>query len=109
MWQHHLLFVVGRQQAASESAMIALLAQLQHAVAWSVCAFGPLEHRITAAAIALNGDIRVGFENNLLAADGKQADSNAELVVQAANMAKLLSRPLMTAAQFREQMLGVGK
>lgn len=104
---HHLLFVIGRQQAASEVEMIELLANLQQPIPWSLCAFGPLEYRLTAAAMALNGDIRVGFENNLMTADGQQASSNASLVAQAATLAKLVGRPLLTAAQFRQQMLRV--
>jgi len=104
---HHLLFVVGRQQAASEVEMIELLAGLQQPVPWSLCAFGPLEHRLTAAAIALNGDIRVGFENNLMTADGQQATDNAALVAQAATVAKMVGRPLLSASQFRQQMLRV--
>lgn len=47
---------------------------------WAVCAFGPHETDCLVAAHALGGKVRVGFENNLLNADGSLARDNAERV-----------------------------
>ncbi|MDF1856926.1 3-keto-5-aminohexanoate cleavage protein [Pseudooceanicola sp.] len=44
---------------------------------WSVCAFGQNETRVLAAAMALGGHARVGFENSLQMADGSIAADNA--------------------------------
>jgi 3-keto-5-aminohexanoate cleavage enzyme len=103
--QHHLLFVIGRHQQASDKALLEILVRLNSEVAWSVCAFGQSEYRLTAAAMALNGDIRVGFENNRWDVNGNLAETNTHLVMQAANLAKALNRPLLTANQFRSLML----
>jgi len=51
---------------------------------WAVCAFGPHETDCLVAACALGGKARVGFENNLLNADGSLARDNAERVREVA-------------------------
>ena len=45
-----------------------------------VCAFGPRELDCLVAAARLGADLRVGFENNLLARDGNRLDDNADAV-----------------------------
>ena len=47
---------------------------------WWVCAFGARETELLAAAAALGGHCRVGFENNFLNADGTVAADNADRV-----------------------------
>lgn len=54
---------------------------------WMVCAFGPSETRVLAAALALGGKARVGFENNLHRPDGTVAADNAERVAAIAGLA----------------------
>lgn len=49
---------------------------------WAVCAFGPDETNSLRAARARGGKLRVGFENNLVNADGTIAASNAERVAE---------------------------
>lgn len=101
--KHHLLLVIGRHHEASERSLAALLSQLRSDADWSVCAFGRLEHRLTSAAMALNGDVRVGFENNFWDLSGNIANANNQLVEQSVAVARALNRPLMTAAQYREK------
>jgi uncharacterized protein (DUF849 family) len=67
-----------------------------------MCAFGAGEHACAAAAAALGGHVRVGFENNLLLKSGEVAKDNAELVRQVVDVAAALGRPLATAQQARE-------
>jgi 3-keto-5-aminohexanoate cleavage enzyme len=43
-------------------------------------------------AAGLGGHVRVGFENNLRLADGRPAESNADLVAQVVGGARLLGR-----------------
>ena len=45
-----------------------------------VCAFGQPETACLLAAQARGGEMRIGFENNELHADGRRAASNAERV-----------------------------
>ena len=71
-----------------------------------MCAFGAAEHACGAAAAALGGHVRVGFENNLLLKDGRVAPDNAALVAQAAELARCLGRPLATADDVRRRFHG---
>jgi 3-keto-5-aminohexanoate cleavage enzyme len=67
-----------------------------------MCAFGAGEHACAAAAAALGGHVRVGFENNLLLKTGEVARDNAQLVEQVVDVASALGRPLATAQQARD-------
>lgn len=57
---------------------------------WTVCAFGPPETAALAAALALGGKARVGFENNFRHADGVVASDNAARVAIIADIARRL-------------------
>ena len=81
------LFVLGRYSAGQRSDPADLLPFLdawgaggRPAPRWGVCAFGPRERACAMAAALLGGDVRVGFENNLLRPDGSVASGNAEQV-----------------------------
>ena len=104
-----LLFVLGRYSRTQSSSPQELLPFL-HAHAgpepWGLCAFGASEHACGAAAAALGGHVRVGFENNLLLRDGRVAPDNAALVAQAAELARCLGRPLATADDVRRRFHG---
>ncbi|NNE04982.1 MAG: 3-keto-5-aminohexanoate cleavage protein [Xanthomonadales bacterium] len=47
---------------------------------WSVCCFGAWEQQAALLACRRGGHVRLGFENNLLRADGSTASDNAQLV-----------------------------
>jgi len=49
---------------------------------WSVCCFGSREQQAMLEALGKGGHVRLGFENNLLLADGSPAADNAALVRQ---------------------------
>lgn len=104
--KHHLLFVLGRYSKTLQSEPADLLPMLMahnDTTPWAVCAFGAKEHLCAATAIALGGDVRVGFENNLHDMHGELAKSNATLIKQAAAVAQSMGRPLISAEQFRQQ------
>ena len=73
---------------------------------WFTCAFGARESACAIATAALGGHPRVGFENNLLLADGAVAPDNAALVRQVASAAALIGRPLADAATARRLFAG---
>ena len=101
-----LLFVLGRYSAGQVSSPLDLLPFVQaHSgpEPWAMCAFGATEHACATAAAALGGHVRVGFENNLLLKDGSIAPDNAALVMQAADAARCLGRPLATAQDVRQR------
>lgn len=81
-----VLFVLGSYLDRRSGRPNDLLPFVQHIIAgwpWSVCAFGSQEHRCTVTAALLGGHMRVGFENNVLLADGSPAAKNSVLIQQA--------------------------
>lgn len=86
-----LIHVLGRytpaqtSSSADLSAPVARLAATGLAADWAVCAFGPAETAILAEACRLGGKARIGFENNLVNADGTIASDNAERVAELAD------------------------
>jgi uncharacterized protein (DUF849 family) len=100
----HALFVLGRYAALQESQPRDLLPFLEEWPAespWSLCAFGAAEASCIALAIALGGHARAGFENNLLLPGGGRASSNADLIANAAALARRCGRSIATPAQAR--------
>ncbi len=101
-----VLFVLGRYTVSQISMPRDLLSFLASSVprfaSWSVCAFGCHEAQCVTTAALLGGHVRVGFENNLLLPDGRQAGSNAELVGTVASALHMLGLNLSDAAALRE-------
>jgi len=110
--QPFVLYVLGRYAAGQRSDPSDLLPFLQaaagHDYVWSMCAFGQRESACALTAAALDGHVRVGFENNTLLADGSTAPDNAALVAQIAKGARLIGRPVASPAEARK-ILGVGR
>jgi 3-keto-5-aminohexanoate cleavage enzyme len=72
---------------------------------WTVCCFGPHEHQAMLAAHAEGGHVRIGFENNLVLADGSPAADNAALVVQFTAAIERSARRPATADEVRETFM----
>jgi uncharacterized protein (DUF849 family) len=68
-----------------------------------VCAFGPGEAAVTAAAARHGADVRVGFENNLWLPDGTLAGGNADIVAAAAAALRAESLTLGGAKELAER------
>ncbi len=79
-----VLFVLGRyiehRESVPEDIEPFLRVKGDLAMDWFVCAFGRHEQDCALSAIEQGGHARVGFENNLLLADGSQAKYSADLV-----------------------------
>ena len=56
---------------------------------------------MAAAAIAMGGNVRVGFEDNLYLSKGVLAKSNGELVEKVVRIAKELGREIATSDEAR--------
>ena len=69
------------------------------------CGFGQTETASLSAALAFGFHARVGFENSLVHADGRQAADNAERVAVIAGVARALARPL-AGAETARRLLG---
>ena len=75
---------------------------------WTATGLGRHAFTLAAAAIAMGGNVRVGFEDNLYLEKGVLAKSNGELVAKVARIAKELGREIATPAEARE-ILGLKK
>lgn len=69
---------------------------------WTATGIGRHEFTLAAAAIAMGGHVRVGFEDNLYLEKGVLAKSNGELVAKVVRLAKELGREVATSAEARE-------
>ncbi len=104
-----VLFVLGRYADGAEGSpadLEALLAAVDcSAFPWAVCCFGPRELDVMLVALERGGHVRIGFENNLLMADGGIAPDNAALVRQFTAAAGADVRRPASAAETRTAFL----
>ncbi len=68
---------------------------------WSVAGMGRHQLTLGVLALALGGNVRVGFEDNIYYRRGQLASSNAQLVARMVRLAAELDRPVATAEQAR--------
>ncbi|STO56603.1 3-keto-5-aminohexanoate cleavage protein [Grimontia hollisae] len=106
---HHLLLVLGKYKKDMLSSPADLLEFdlkriTSEKISWATCAFGQFEHQCLAAAISLGGDVRVGFENNLINLKGQHAKNNAELVQQIANLSQSMGLSINSAEDLRKNI-----
>lgn len=73
---------------------------------WATFGIGRAAMEITMAALALGGNIRVGFEDNVYYSKGRLAASNAEFVARVKRLATEMGKTLATPDEAR-QILGV--
>jgi uncharacterized protein (DUF849 family) len=101
-----VLYVLGRyttDQTSQPSDLLPFLAAgMPRFANWSVCAFGRHEAACVTAAALLGGHVRVGFENNVLLPDGRQAPSNAALVEAVVTVLKGMGYAPCDAAGLRD-------
>ncbi|GAA1767720.1 3-keto-5-aminohexanoate cleavage protein [Nostocoides vanveenii] len=105
----HVDFVTGVPggMPGTPAAVLAGVAILPPAVtSWSATGIGRAHLPVLATALAAGGHLRVGMEDNIVYARGRQVASNAELVERAARLATELQRPPMSTADARE-FLGI--
>jgi uncharacterized protein (DUF849 family) len=68
---------------------------------WSVLGTGRHQMKIASLALQSNGSVRVGLEDSLWSGPGKMAESNAEQVATAKQLAESFGREIATPAQAR--------
>lgn len=88
----------------------ALMAAVQllppEVTSWSATGIGRAHLPIMAAAVSAGGHLRVGMEDNVVFARGRQVQHNRELVERAAALAEVMQRPAMSTGDARA-LLGV--
>ncbi|WP_373037144.1 3-keto-5-aminohexanoate cleavage protein [Vibrio tetraodonis] len=105
----HTLVVLGRYQtqgnpSPKELDDLHISALRQRAIRVAVCAFGKHEHQCLSHALKQGLDVRVGFENNHLAPDGKLAANNAQQVRHLKESDNLLNINYHDAYSFRRAL-----
>jgi len=71
---------------------------------WSVAGIGRHQLTLGTIALAMGGNVRVGFEDNIYYRKGQLAKTNAELVARIVRIAQELDRPVATPSQAREML-----
>jgi len=71
---------------------------------WGVIAISRQQWTMVAAAAALGGNVRVGFEDNFYLPSGEMASSNGELVEAAAQIVRLQGREVAEPEQARRML-----
>ncbi len=85
-----------------------LVNQIPAGSTWTVTGVGRSAFPMAATAIAMGGNVRVGFEDNIYLSKGVKAASNGELVAKVVRIAKELGREIATSDEAR-QILGLRK
>jgi uncharacterized protein (DUF849 family) len=102
----HIQFVLGANQPEIEQATHMLRTArglFGEDFTWSAAGVGyPEEYHLAALGIMMGGQLRVGLEDNLRVTRRKRAESNAELVEKAVQLAALFDREPATPAEARE-------
>jgi len=80
--------------------------QLPDDATWQVIGIGRDQWPLVSAALSMGGNVRVGLEDNFYVGEGEMADSNADLVEKAADMARHVGREPATPDEARE-ILGI--
>lgn len=78
--------------------------QLPEGAMWQVIGIGRKQWALVAAAITLDGNIRVGLEDNLYLPNGELSPSNGASVDQAAQLVRLLGREVATISEARAML-----
>ncbi len=87
---------------ATPEALTALRAALPPESPWSAFGVGRAEFPIAAQTAFMGGHIRIGLEDNLYAAPGQLARSNAELVTKAVDLLTLIGQRPATPQEARD-------
>ena len=79
-----------------------LVRQLPAGSTWTATGIGRSAFPLAAIAIAMGGNVRVGFEDNIYLGKGQKAASNGELVAKVARIAHELGREIATPDEARK-------
>ena len=89
---------------AEPAHLMHLVRSLPPGSTWSVAGIGQHQLILGTIALAMGGNVRVGFEDNIYYRKGQLAKTNAELVARIVRIAHELDRPVATSSQAREML-----
>ena len=87
---------------ATAGNLVHLVRQLPDSATWQVIGVGRDQWPMVATAAAMGGNVRVGLEDNFYTSDGEMAESNADLVAEAIELAERVGREPASPAEARE-------
>ena len=99
-------FVMGvRGGMPGDPALLPMLrSMLPHGAVWQAIGIGRTQLPLSLAALALGGNVRVGFEDNVYIRRGELAESNAQFVRRAVALAQAAGRAVATPDDVRERL-----
>lgn len=102
----HFNFVLGVPGAMTATArdLVFMVGSIPEGSTWVATGVGRNSFPMAQMAIAMGGNVRVGFEDNVYMEKGVLAKSNGELVAKVVEMARIAGRPIATSAEAREMM-----
>ena len=89
---------------ASPQNLMAMIDNLPDGATWQVVCIGKYQVPLSTMVLAMGGNIRVGFEDNVYYSPGTLAVSNAQMVERAVRIARELGREIATPQDAREMM-----
>jgi uncharacterized protein (DUF849 family) len=96
-----VLGVPGGMPGTAQALLAGVQALPEAVTSWSATGIGRTHLPVLAAALSMGGHLRVGMEDNLVYARGREVRSNAELVERAARIATELQRPPLSTDETR--------
>ncbi len=102
----HFSFVLGITGGvpATVPNLLAMLDAIPEGSSWQVVCIGRTQLPMSTMVLAMGGNIRVGFEDNVYFSHGVLALNNAQLVERAVRIARELGREIATPEEAREMM-----
>ena len=99
-------FVMGvRGGMPGDPVLLPLLkSMLPEGAVWQAIGIGASQLPLSLAALAMDGNIRVGFEDNVYISKGTLAESNAQFVRRAVELVHTAGREVATPDQVRERL-----
>jgi 3-keto-5-aminohexanoate cleavage enzyme len=99
-------FVMGvRGGVPGDPALLSMMASmLPPGAAWQAIGIGRAQLPLSFVALALGGNLRVGYEDNVYVAKGQLAESNAQFVRRAVERAHAAGREVATSDYVRERL-----
>jgi 3-keto-5-aminohexanoate cleavage enzyme len=98
-----IMGVLGGIPATVEN-LVHQVRQLPDDATWQVIGISRDQWPLVSAALSMGGNVRVGLEDNFYTPDGEMAESNADLVAAAAEMAERVGREPATPDEARAIM-----
>ena len=82
--------------------LISFIRSMPEGTSWQTMAIGRFQVPMITLAIAMGGNVRIGFEDNVYYSKGVLAKSNAQMVEKVVRLARELGREVATAEEARK-------